>query len=108
LLVFAVAGVIGIVYVWAAAVFKKATDLEIPDSDSKWPLFWSEKPIFEIVMALIAFTLWISALPDSWPTHLSWWKQQYGAAGVIIAATVIPLIARTSGKTPPAAEISFE
>jgi hypothetical protein len=108
LIIFGVSGVVGIIYVWATAVFKKAAELKIPATRSLWSLFWQRKPVFEIVMATAAFTLWISALPDSWPTHISGWKQQFGAAGVVLAALLIPVVARTSGKTPPAAEVSFE
>lgn len=108
LAIYGVAAVIGLLYLWAAAVLKVAAAHGIPENKSKWGLFFKYVPRFELVMGTIAFTLWISALPDSWPTHLSWWHEWLGAVGVILAAAVIPLIARISGKTPSATEISPE
>jgi hypothetical protein len=54
-----------------------------------------------VLLSLVAFICWIAAIPESWPTHLSFWDQWYGGAAIVIAAFVIPFLADQLNLTPP-------
>jgi len=60
--------------------------------------------VVEIVLSLTAFVVWVCAVPNSWASHIGFWKHEFGAVGVAIAAFAIPFIAVNSGVSAPSSQ----